>query len=78
MHKITPEDLVQYMYSETSKEKSAAIEAALETDWSLREMFDVIVSAKKRLEAFTLSPREESVNNILRHAEKTISELHPH
>jgi hypothetical protein len=78
MHNFTPEDLVQYMYSETSPEKTTAIKAALETDWTLREMYDVIVSAQKRLEAFELSPREESVNNILRHAEKAISELHPH
>ena len=78
MHNFTPEDLVQYMYSETSPEKTTAIKAALETDWTLREMYDVIVSAQKRLEAFELSPREEAVNNILRHAEKAISELNPH
>ena len=78
MHKFTPEDLVQYLYKEASPEKSTAIKAALETDWSLREMYDVIVSAQKRLEAFELSPREEAVNKILRHAEKAISELHPH
>ncbi len=78
MHNFTPEDLVQYLYKETSPEKSTAITAALETDWSLREMYNVIVSAQKRLEAFELSPREEAVNNILRYAEKTIAELHPH
>ena len=78
MHNFTPEDLVQYLYSETSPEKTTAIKAALETDWTLREMYDVIVSAQKRLEAFELSPREEAVNNILRHAEKAISELNPH
>jgi len=78
MHNFTPEDLVQYLYNETSPEKTTAIKAALETDWTLREMYDVIVSAQKRLEAFELSPREEAVNNILRHAEKAISELNPH
>ena len=78
MHNFTPEDLVQYLYKETSLEKSAAIKKELETDWTLREMYDVIVSAQKRLEAFQLSPREEAVNNILRHAEKTTTELHPH
>jgi hypothetical protein len=78
MHNFTPEDLVQYLYNETSREKSAAIESALENDWTLKEMYNVLVSAQKRLEAFEMSPREESVNNILRHAEKTISELHPH
>ncbi len=78
MHNFTPEDLVQYLYRETSPEKTTAIKAALETDWTLSEMYDVIVSAQKRLEAFELAPRQEAVNNILRHAEKTITELHPH
>lgn len=78
MDNFTPEDLVQYLYNETSRAKSEAIKKALENDWTLREMYEVIVSAQKRLEAFELSPREEAVNNILRHAEKTITELHPH
>jgi hypothetical protein len=78
MHNFTPEDLVQYLYNETSPDKSAAIKSAMENDWSLREMYDVIVSAQKRLEALELSPREEAVNKILRYAEKTTTELHPH
>ena len=78
MHNFTPEDLVQHLYKETSPEKSTAIMAALETDWSLREMYNVIVSAQKRLEALQLSPREEAVNKILRYAEKANAELHPH
>ena len=78
MHNFTPEDLVQFLYNETSPEKSAAITAALETDWSLREMFDVAVSAQKRLNAFKAEPREEAVNKILRYGKKAISELHPH
>ena len=78
MHNFTPEDLVQFLYNETSEEKSAAIKAALENDWSLREMNDVIASAQKRLEVLDLSPREEAINKILRHGEKAIAELHPH
>jgi hypothetical protein len=77
-HNFTPEDLVQYLYNETSPEKSSAIKAALEIDWSLREMYNVIVSGQKRLEAFELSPREEALNKILNYAEKSISELHHH
>jgi len=78
MHNFTPEDLVQYMYNETSTEKSSAIKAALETDWILKEKYDVIVSAQKRLEAFKLSPREEVVSNILNYAKNAIAELHTH
>ena len=78
MHLFTPEDLVQYLYNETSPEKTEAITAALETDFHLKEMYDVIVSAQKRLEAFNLSPRSEAINKILQYAEKAIAELNTH
>ena len=78
MRNFTPEDLVQYLYNETSHQKSEAIRAALETDWHLKEMFEVIVSAQKRLEAFELSPRDEAVKKILQHAEKALEQLHTH
>ena len=77
MRNFTPEDLVQYLYKETSSQKSEAIKSALETDWHLKEMFEVLVSAQKRLEAFDLPPREESVNKILRHGKKTKAERAP-
>ena len=78
MYNFTPEDLVQYMYHETSLQKSADIRTALENDWPLREMYDSIKSAHTALKPVNLSPREEVVNKILRYAEKSINELHPH
>ena len=78
MHSFTPEDLLQYLYKETSIEKTAAIKAALESDWSLREKFEVISTGSKRLEAITLSPRKKTIDNILAYAEKAVEELsHP-
>ncbi len=76
MDNFTPEDLVEYQYNETSTEKSAAIKLALQSDASLKEMYDIIVSAQKKLEPFQLSPSDEIVNNILLHGEKTKAELH--
>jgi len=75
MHSFTPEDLLQYMYKETSIEKTAAIKAALESDWSLREKFEVISSGFNRLEAIKLSPRKQTIDNILSYAEKAVEEL---
>jgi hypothetical protein len=76
MHNFTPDDLVQYLYKETTDEKAFAIKTALETDYSLKEMYDVIVSGHKRLEALKLSPRKEAVDKILRYAQKSMTELH--
>ena len=77
MHNFTPEDLLQYLYNETSPEQTAQIKAALESDWSLRENFEVITSAQKRLEALKMSPSQQTIDNILNYAEKAIAELTP-
>ncbi len=77
MHNFTPEDLLQYLYNETSPEQTAQIKAALETDWSLREKLEVITSAQKRLEALKMSPSQQTIDNILNYAEKAIAELTP-
>jgi len=77
MHNFTPEDLLQYLYNETSPAQTAEIKAALETDWSLREKFEVITSAQKRLEALKMSPSQKTIDNILSYAEKAVAELSP-
>ncbi len=78
MHNITPEDLVQYLYNETSTAKTAAIKAALEADLELREAYEVMATAKKQLEYIELKPRDEVVKKILEHEEKLINQLYPH
>jgi len=75
MHSFTQEDLVQYLYNETSPEKSAVLKAALETDWILREKFEAISSTVNSLEKLTLSPRKIAVDNILKYAERAVTEL---
>ena len=72
---FTPEDLVQYLYKETTPEQNAAIEEALQNNWTLREKFEVIKKAHARLEKFKLSPRVETVLNVLKYGNKqTVSQ----
>jgi hypothetical protein len=75
MYNFTPEDLLCYLYNETSPKQTAEIKDALEKDWTLKEQFETIVSGQKRLEALKLSPRKKTIENILNYAEKSISEL---
>ena len=75
MHNFTPEDLLQYLYNETSPAHSAAIKAALENDWSLREKFEELTTAQNELQTLRFSPSRQTIDNILRYAEKAISEL---
>lgn len=75
MHSFTQEDLVQYLYKETSTEKSAVLKAALESDWNLREKFEFISSAMASLENLDLSPRKLVIDNILKYAKRAVKEL---
>lgn len=70
MIKITPEELVKYLYDETSETRTASIQAALQTDWNLRESYENLVSTKTDLNSIKFSPRAESVNKILEYASK--------
>jgi len=70
MMKITPEELVRYLYNETSEQKTALIAAALQTDWDLRETYEKLLSSQKNLDKINFSPRSETVNKILEYASK--------
>jgi hypothetical protein len=71
MTNFTPEDLLQYLYNETSAEQNAAIEAALHNDWTLREKLTVLKTSMNRLDRIVTAPRTEVVLNILNYARKT-------
>lgn len=75
MQNFTPEDLLLYLYNETSTEKTVQIKAALQTDWSLREKFEVIAAAQQQLEPIKMAPRQQTIDSILQYAEKAVTEL---
>lgn len=70
MHNFTPEDLILYLYKETSPEATAAIELALKEDWTLREKLNVLKTSMERLNSIVVSPRTEVILNVLRHAKQ--------
>ena len=74
MTNFTPEDLLLYLYKETSDEQSAAIELALQKDWTLREKLNVLKASMQRLDKLTESPRTEVVLNVLNHAREHSAE----
>lgn len=69
---FTPEDLVMYLYQETSPEKTAAIELALQSDWALREKLQLLRESVRDLDHQPLSsPRTEVVLRVLNYAKQT-------
>jgi hypothetical protein len=74
MTKFTPEDLLLYLYKETSAEQATAIEAALKEDWTLREKLNVLKASMQRLDKFNISPRTEVVLSVLNYAREQETE----
>jgi hypothetical protein len=75
MAKFTPEDLLLYLYKETSEKQTTAIENALKLDWSLREKLAVLKTSLERLDGIKKSPRTRIVLNVLNHARKNAKEV---
>ena len=71
---FTPEDLILYLYQETSPEKTAAIQEALANDWALQEKFKVIQTSVDQMGTELYAPRAESVLNVLNYARETMAE----
>jgi len=76
MIKIPPEELVRYLYYETSQRETATIEAALQTDWNLLETFEKLLSSQQILNEVSLSPEPQVVSKILKYASKKQRQVH--
>lgn len=74
MNNFTPEDLLLYLYKETSAKQTDSIEEALKKDWTLREKLSVLKTSMQRLDKITEAPRTEVVLNILNYAREKTSE----
>ena len=69
---FTPEELIQYLYKETSPDRTTAIEAALQHDWTLREKLEVLQASIQNLDKIIQSPRAEVILRIMNYARKTV------
>ena len=74
MTNFTPEDLLLYLYKETSLQQTAEIEKALANDWTLREKLAVLKTSMQRLDKLEETPRTEVVLNVLNYAKEKSTE----
>lgn len=75
MTNFTPEDLLMYLYKESTPQQTAAITDALRLDWTLREKFNVLKTSMLRLDQIQESPRTEVILNILNYAREKSKEM---
>ena len=69
MNNFTPEDMIRFLYNEMNAEEKSALQLALESDWTLREKFEVLKQAVLSLDTIQYSPRPQAVYAILQYAE---------
>ena len=75
---FTPEDLLLYLYKESSPELTIAIETAIKEDWMLREKLQVLQSSTEGLGKVTVSPRAEVILKVMNYARETAAESVQH
>jgi hypothetical protein len=75
MYRFTSEDLVQFLYRDTSNEKLIAINDELENNWVLNEEFKLLLESKRLLKSLERSPRKKTIDAILKYAEYSMGEL---
>ena len=73
---FTPEDLLRYLYKESSPELTAAIQVALKENWTVREQMEELQTSVNQLdiEKQVLAPRMEVVLRVLQYARDTAVE----
>jgi hypothetical protein len=64
----TQENMIRFLYKETTAEETAAIQLALDTDWALREKFEILRRTMEGLNTFSASPRASVVQSLLKYA----------
>ena len=76
MSLFTPEDLLRYLYKESSPELTLAIENALKEDWMLREKLQVLGASAGSLGKIVVAPRAEVIERVLNYARTTAVQEH--
>ena len=65
---ITQDNLIRYIYSETTAEETSLIEEALRSDWELKELHDNLLETKSELSRVKVSPSQKVIYNIMRYS----------
>ncbi len=68
---FTPNDLIRYIYGETSPLETIQISEALDTDPVLMEEFRELFDAFLAIPKAKFSPKPETIQNILAYSERT-------
>ena len=68
---FTTDQLIRFLYKETSASESFAIRKALNSSKELMEEFKLLQSANQQLPRVKFSPKRSTMQNILRYSKST-------
>ncbi len=68
MNKINTDDLIQFLYNETSESQNIVIKEALENDLNLREEYEELKNTLDELNTLSYSPDAKTIDSILKYA----------
>ncbi len=71
---FTKNQLIRFMYKETSASETFAIKKALNSSSELMEEFQLLQSVHQQLPKVRFTPRRSSVQNILKYSKATAIE----
>lgn len=71
---FTTDQLIRFLYKETSASETFAIKQALNNSRELMEEFQLLQSAQQQLPTVRFNPKRSSVQNILRYSQSTAVE----
>lgn len=66
MYRITTEELIQYIYKETSSEQNIIIKNAIDSNPPLREEYLDLLNTIEEMNQLSYSPSQTVIDNILR------------
>ncbi|GAB1445862.1 hypothetical protein MASR2M41_15920 [Flammeovirgaceae bacterium] len=65
---FTQDDLIRYIYHETTEKETREIDSALICDSELQEQYKELVAMKAQLDVIRMEPSEGCINGILNYA----------
>ncbi len=66
---FTPNDVIRYIYQETSQEESQLIAYSLLTDIELRTFYEEMLGMKQAISKLTKDPSEKTIGYILTYSQ---------
>ena len=69
---FTPDDLVRFIYKETTPEENLAIKKAILDDMELAITYQAMLTAHEQLDCISMEPDPSSINLILQYSRDSV------